>query len=82
MNNLHPKIHQPYSGKEGGGGFKGVHVIVCNKYKTPWHSWTSLTHFLMKHFEILQNSKKLQTATEMWLLKDICRLHKKHCGKW
>ena len=30
-----------------------------------------LTHSLIHHLETVQNSKKLQTTTEMWLLKDF-----------
>ena len=30
-----------------------------------------LTRSLLHHFETVQNSKKLQTTTEMWLLKDF-----------
>ena len=30
-----------------------------------------LTHFLIHHFETVPNSKKLQTTTEMWLLKNF-----------
>ena len=30
-----------------------------------------LTHSLIHHFETVPNSKKLQTKTEMWLLKDF-----------
>ena len=30
-----------------------------------------LTHSLIHHFETVPNSKKLQTTTEMWLLKDF-----------
>ena len=30
-----------------------------------------LTHFLIHNFEAVQNSKKLQMTTEMWLLKDF-----------
>ena len=30
-----------------------------------------LTHSLVHHFETIPNSKKLQTTTEMWLLKDF-----------
>ena len=30
-----------------------------------------LTHSLIHHFETVPNSKKLQTTTELWLLKDI-----------
>ena len=42
----------------------------------------ALAHFLIHHFEAVTNSKKLQTTTEMWLLKDFkIRLHRKHCGK-
>ena len=29
-----------------------------------------VTHSLIQHFETVPNSKKLQTTTEMWLLKD------------
>ena len=32
---------------------------------------TCLTHNLIQHFETVPNSKKLQTTTEMWLLKDF-----------
>ena len=32
-----------------------------------------LTHPLIHHFETVQNSKKLQTTTEIWLLKDFKR---------
>ena len=31
----------------------------------------NLTYSLILHFETIQNSEKLQTTTEMWLLKDI-----------
>ena len=30
-----------------------------------------LTHSLIHHFETIQNTRKLQTTTEMWLLKDF-----------
>ena len=30
-----------------------------------------LTHFLIHHFEIVRNSKTLQTTTETWLLQDF-----------
>ena len=30
-----------------------------------------LTHSLIYHFELIPNSKKLQTTAEMWLLKDF-----------
>ena len=42
-----------------------------------------LTHSLIHHFETVPNSKKLQTTTEMWLLKDFKKPDsiKKHCGK-
>ena len=30
-----------------------------------------LTHSLIHHFETVPNSKKLQTTTVMWLLKDF-----------
>ena len=30
-----------------------------------------LTHTLLLHFETVPNSKKLQTATEMWLSNDF-----------
>ena len=30
-----------------------------------------LTHSLIHHFETVRNSKKLQTTTEMWLLKGL-----------
>ena len=30
----------------------------------------SITHSLIHHFKTVPNSKKLQTTTEMWLLKD------------
>ena len=30
-----------------------------------------LTHSLIHNFETVPNSKKLQTTTEMWLLKDF-----------
>ena len=30
-----------------------------------------LTHSLIHHFEAAPNSKKLQTTSEMWLLKDF-----------
>ena len=30
-----------------------------------------LTHSLIDHFESVPNSKKLQTTTEMWLLKEF-----------
>ena len=41
-----------------------------------------LTHSLIRHFETIPNSKKLQTTTEIWLLKDFrYTLHRKHCGK-
>ena len=30
---------------------------------------TVLSHFLIYHFETVPNSKKLQTTTEVWLLK-------------
>ena len=41
-----------------------------------------LNHFLIDYIETIPNSKKLQTTTEMWLLKDfkIC-IAWKHCGK-
>ena len=32
---------------------------------------STLTHSLIHHFETVPNSKKLQTTTEMWLLKDF-----------
>ena len=31
----------------------------------------SLTHSLVHHFETVPNSKKLQTTTEVWLLRDF-----------
>ena len=31
----------------------------------------SLPHSLLHHFETVPNSKKMQTTTEMWLLKDF-----------
>ena len=31
----------------------------------------TLTHSLIHHFETVQNSKKLQTTTEMWQFKDL-----------
>ena len=31
----------------------------------------TLAHFLIHHIETIPNSKKLQTSTEMWLLKDF-----------
>ena len=31
----------------------------------------TLTHSLIHHFETVPNSKKLQTKTELWLLKDF-----------
>ena len=34
-------------------------------------SFDSKTHSLILHFETVPNSKKLQTTTEMWLLKDF-----------
>ena len=41
-----------------------------------------LTHSLIHHFETVPNSMKLQTTTEMWLLKDFKKkIHRKHCGK-
>ena len=42
-----------------------------------WHSHAScclrfsLTHALIHHFGSVQNSKKLQTTTEMWLLENF-----------
>ena len=30
-----------------------------------------LTYSIIHHFETVPNSKKLQTTTEMWLLKDF-----------
>ena len=35
------------------------------------HPVHGLTHSLIHHFEVIPNSKKLQTTTEMWLLKDF-----------
>ena len=41
-----------------------------------------LTLSVIQHFETVPNSKKLQTTTEMGLLKDLrYRLYSKHCGK-
>ena len=41
-----------------------------------------LTHSLIHHLQTIPNSKKLQTTTEMWLLKfSRFRLHRKYCGK-
>ena len=34
-------------------------------------SVNELTHSLIHIFETIPNSKKLQTSTEMWLLKDF-----------
>ena len=31
----------------------------------------AFNHSLIRHFEIVPNSKKLQTTTEMWLFKDF-----------
>ena len=31
----------------------------------------TLTHPLIHHFETVPNSKKLQTTTEVWLVKDF-----------
>ena len=43
----------------------------------------SLNPFPNRRFETIPNSKKLQTTTEMWLLKDfeIQDPFKKHCRK-
>ena len=42
----------------------------------------ALTLSLIYHFENVPNSKKLQTTSEMWLLRILrYRLHRKHCGK-
>ena len=44
-------------------------------------SASELSHSLIHHFETVPNSKKLQTTTEMWLLRILRnRLHRKHCG--
>ena len=41
-----------------------------------------LIHSLINHFETVRNSKKLQTTTEIWLLKNFkIQMHRKHCGK-
>ena len=53
-------------------------------YENMSHALTQrgLTHFLIHHFKTIQNSKKLQTTTEMWLLKVFnIRLYRKHCRK-
>ena len=43
------------------------------RYENMSHALTqkSLTHFLIHHFETIPNSMKLQTTTEIWLLKDF-----------
>ena len=38
---------------------------------TPRTLRTELSHSLIHHFETVPNSNKLQTTTEMWLLKDF-----------
>ena len=40
------------------------------KFFLLYHNCNPLTHSLINHFETVPNSKKLQTTTEMWLLKD------------
>ena len=48
-----------------------------------FHTFNPLTHSIILHFETVPNLKKLQTTTEMWLLKDfkIQTAYRKHCGK-
>ena len=44
------------------------------KQSVAWEEYCAeywLTHSLILHFETVPNSKKLQTTTEMWLLKDF-----------
>ena len=35
------------------------------------HDRSCITHSLVHHFETVPNSKKLQTTTKIWLLKDF-----------
>ena len=42
--------------------YENAKILLLGKY---------LTHSLTRHFETVQNSKKLQTTTEMWLFKDF-----------
>ena len=41
-------------------------LLFCTELRK---SLKNLTHSLINHFETVPNSKKLQTTTEMWLLK-------------
>ena len=52
-------------------GMNGFHVSASGAIQGHHGPLVFLTHSLIHHFETLQNSKKLQTTTEMWLLKDF-----------
>ena len=47
---------------------ENIIIIQCTE---PHSILVKLTHSLTHHFETIPNSKKLQTTTEMWLLKDF-----------
>ena len=52
-------------------GIAGCRVSRCGYTGEDGVEVGILTHSLIHHFETVPNSKKLQTTTEMWLLKDF-----------
>ena len=46
-------------------------IVIKLKKKKLFQLRRVFTHSLLRHFETFPNSKKLQTTTEMWLLKDF-----------
>ena len=74
-------------GGGGGGGedkmlVTGTFALSHNVSYSMKDKFNVLTHALTHHFEIVPDSKKLQTTSEMGLLRILrYRLHRKHCGK-
>ena len=69
---LHTFMHFPDNGSN--------RPELCGTLST--HTISLLTHSLIYHFETILNSKKVQTTTEMWQLKDFkIQIALKHCGK-
>ena len=56
------RLEETSNNKTGQGDKKQTQVV---------ENWSLLTHSLIHHFKTVPNSKKLQTTTEMWLLKDF-----------
>ena len=48
-----------------------VSCTINNNFHNLSHIYHFLTHSPIHHFETILNSKKLQTTTEIWLLKDF-----------